>query len=72
MRKKTAAFFSSGSSVFLREVSKYGVISGPYFPVLGLNTDTGKYGPELRIWTLFTQCVSIRFAHAAITSPSGI
>ena len=22
------------------EVSKYGVISGPYFPVLGLNTDT--------------------------------
>ena len=31
------------------EVSKYGVISGPYFPVLGLNTDTYevKYGPEI-------------------------
>ena len=28
----------------LREVSKYGVISGPYFPVFGLNT--GKYGSE--------------------------
>ena len=27
------------------KVSKYGVISGPYFPVLGLNT--GKYGPEM-------------------------
>ena len=25
-------------------MSKYGVISGPYFPVLGLKT--GKYGPE--------------------------
>ena len=39
-------------------VSKYGVISRPYFPVLGLNTEihknlsvfspnTGKYGPEI-------------------------
>ena len=28
-----------------RKVSKYGVTSGPYFPVLGLNT--GKYGPEI-------------------------
>ena len=27
------------------KVSKYGVISGPYFPVFGLNT--GKYGPEI-------------------------
>ena len=26
------------------KVSKYGVLSGPYFPVFGLNT--GKYGPE--------------------------
>ena len=25
--------------------AQYGVISGPYFPVLGLNT--GKYGPEI-------------------------
>ena len=28
----------------LREVSKYGVFSSPYFPVFELNT--GKYGPE--------------------------
>ena len=26
-------------------MSKYGVISGPYFPVFGLNT--GKDGPEI-------------------------
>ena len=34
------------------KVSKYGVISGPYFSVF--SPDTGKY--ELRIWTIFTQC----------------
>ena len=28
----------------MREVSKYGAFSGPYFPVFGLNTE--KYGPE--------------------------
>ena len=27
------------------KASKYGVISGPYFPVFGQNT--GKYGPEI-------------------------
>ena len=27
------------------KVSKYGVVSGPYFPVFGLNT--GKYGREI-------------------------
>ena len=27
-----------------RKVSKYGVFSGPYFPVFGMNT--GQYGPE--------------------------
>ena len=27
------------------KVSKYGVISGPYFPIFRLNT--GKYGPEI-------------------------
>ena len=38
------------------EVSKYGVFSGPYFPVFSPNT--GKYGPEKTcIWTLFTQCM---------------
>ena len=26
-------------------MSKNGIISGPYFPVFGL--DTGKYGPEI-------------------------
>ena len=29
------------------KVSKYRVISGLYFPVFGLNTNTGKYGPEI-------------------------
>ena len=29
------------------KVSKYGVISGPYFPVFGLNTE--RYGGSLRI-----------------------
>ena len=51
------------------KMSKYGSFSGTYFPVFELNTDihsvnfrispnAGKYGPEdLRIWTLFTQCI---------------
>ena len=35
-------------------MSKYGVYSGRYIPVYGLNTEI--YGPEkLLIWTLFTQ-----------------
>ena len=53
------------------KVSKYGVFSGPHFPVFGLNT--GIYGVNLRfsvriqentdqtkhrIWTLFTQCLA--------------
>ena len=46
------------------KVSKYGVFSGRYVPVFGLNTEM--YGvnriqentnqKKLRIWTLFTQC----------------
>ena len=28
------------------KMSKYGVFSGPYFPVFSPNTGTGKYGPE--------------------------
>ena len=28
-----------------KKVSKYGIISGPYFPAFGLNT--AKYGPEI-------------------------
>ena len=43
-------------------MSKYGVISGPYFPVFGLNTEispnTGKYGPKITPYLdAFTQCV---------------
>ena len=43
------------------KVSKYGVFSGPYFPVLDLNTEIySKYmkntdQKKLVIWTLFTQ-----------------
>ena len=50
------------------KVSKYGVISGPYFPVFVLNTErsylsvfspnTGKYGPELNPY-LDTSCSAI-------------
>ena len=39
------------------KVSKYEVISGPYFPAFGLNTDQ----KQLRIWTLFTQWRQQRF-----------
>ena len=34
-------------------VSKYGVLSGPYSVQVQENTDQKK----LRIWTLFTQCL---------------
>ena len=35
-------------------MSKYGIISGPYFPVFSPNM--GKHGPEkLRIWKLLRQ-----------------
>ena len=45
------------TSIVLREVSKYGVFSGPYFPAFALNRrdadylsvfspNAGKYGPE--------------------------
>ena len=52
-------------------MSKCGVISGPYFPVFGLNTEIyckSSYSVQiqenkdlkwLRIWTLFTQCPSM-------------
>ena len=30
------------------KVAKYGVFSGPYFPILGLNT--GNYGPEKSLY----------------------
>ena len=37
---------------------KYGVFSGPYFPVFGLNTEIYRVKTDqrkLRIWTLFKQ-----------------
>ena len=39
----------------LREVSKYVVFSGPYFPAFGLNTE--RYGVSLRIQS---ECGKIR------------
>ena len=50
--------FTSFSTFTARKVSKYGVISGPYFPAFGLNTErygvisatspnVRKYGPEI-------------------------
>ena len=37
-------------AVTVWKVSKYEVYTDPYFSVFGLNS-------ELRIWTIFTQCV---------------
>ena len=36
---------NEGIKVSAWKVSKYGFISGPYFPVF--NPNTGKYGPEM-------------------------
>ena len=48
MEKKVAGFISlSRNRIRALKVSKYGVISGRYYPVSGLNTDTRKYGPEI-------------------------
>ena len=60
-------------------MSKYGVYSGPYFPVFGLNTEfysvhfrihseyrkirTSFFFKKPRIWTLFTQCNGDRLFH---------
>ena len=41
-RGKKSNVFTAG------KVSKYGVISGPYFPVFGLNT--GKQEPEITLY----------------------
>ena len=42
MKSKDISLKSLGITAW--KMSKYGVFSGPYFPVLGLNT--GKYGQE--------------------------
>ena len=39
------------------KVSKYGVISGPHFPIFGLNT--GKYGPEITTYLDIFHAVSV-------------
>ena len=52
--------------IFAWKVSKYGVFSGPYFPVFGLNTkiysvfipNTGKYGPEKTPYNTFHAVVN--------------
>ena len=41
-------------------MSKYGVISGPYFPIFGLNT--GKYGPEITPYLDTFHAVKLSFA----------
>ena len=64
------------------KVSKYGVISGPYFPVFGLNTEiyeisvfnpnTGKYGPEINsYWDSFHAVVGAKSKSALIIWCSG-
>ena len=40
------------------KVIKYGVISGPYFPVFGLNTR--KYGPEITPYSDTFHAVDVR------------
>ena len=49
-------------SVTAWKVSKYGVISGPYCPVFGLNTEIYEVQEntdqkQLRIWNLHAVCV---------------
>ena len=52
--KNTACF-----SFTARKVSKYGVFSGPYFPVFGLNTKIYSLIRRFTIWTFSTQCFRI-------------
>ena len=42
-----------------RKVAKYGVISGPYFPVFGLNA--GKYGPEKTAFGHFSRSEKVMY-----------
>ena len=45
-------------------MSKYGVISGPYFPIFSPNT--GKYRPEITLWLDTCQAVKLSFKTGAI------
>ena len=46
------------------KVSKYGVISGPYFPVFSPNT--GKYGPEVTVFGHFSSSEQLESSSANI------
>ena len=46
-QRESYLIYQQYSSYTTWEVSKYGVISGPYFPVFSPNT--GKYGPEITL-----------------------
>ena len=48
------------------KVSTYGVISGPYFPVFGLNT--GKYGPEITPYLDTFQAVQLKLYLISVCS----
>ena len=54
---RTVASGYTGNDSTVWKVCKYGVFSGPYFPVFGLKKKDQK---KLRIWTLFTQCSDSR------------
>ena len=43
-------------------MSKYGVISGPYFPAFRLNT--GEYGPEITPYLDTFQAVNINWKYS--------
>ena len=48
-------------------MSTYVVISGPYFPVFGLNT--GKYGPEITYGAgHFMQCLGLFFRSVLVSN----
>ena len=45
-------------------MSKYGVFSGPYFPVLGLNTEI--YGVKNSIFGHFSRCENVIIRNGAL------
>ena len=52
------------------KVSKYAVISGPYFPVV--NPNTGKYGPEITPYLDTFDAVVLKFpAHLSNLTANG-
>ena len=49
-------------------MSKYGVFSGPYFPIFGMNT--GKYGPEKAPYLDTFDAVLFNTYYTLITEPA--